>query len=103
GRDAFQAQAPRQLSGTRPAFAPGMTRVAAPLHHSPESRLQWIEVSTFFRIPRFVIVGLPSREIDESRERIHAAFESSGLEFPRRKVVVNLSPAEIPKRGTGLD
>jgi len=76
---------------------------AAPLHNEPEPALQWIELSSSLQLPGFQIVGLPGREITEARERVRAAIEASGFEFPRRRVVLNLSPASIRKQGTGLD
>lgn len=77
--------------------------ICAPLHHRLAPTIQHVEVASAFQIPALQIVGLPAREIDESRERIKSAVESSSLEMPRRRVVVNLSPADIRKRGTGLD
>lgn len=77
--------------------------IGSPLNHEALPLLQWIEVASSLQIPSFHIVGLPSQEVSESRERIRAAIENSGFEFPRRRIVLNLSPANIPKRGTGLD
>ena len=51
----------------------------------------------------FEIVGLPETSVKESRVRIRAAMESAGLEFPSRRITVNLAPADIPKRGTIYD
>ena len=51
----------------------------------------------------FNIVGLPDGTIKESRERIVAALNNSSGEFPVRRVVVNLAPADIKKVGTGFD
>lgn len=51
----------------------------------------------------FNIVGLPDGTIKESRERIVAALNNSCGEFPIRRVVVNLAPADIKKVGTGFD
>lgn len=48
-------------------------------------------------------MGLPGPEIIESCERVRAAIEGSGFEFPRRRILVNLSPAGIRKEGTGTD
>lgn len=62
-----------------------------------------VEVTSFFQIPSFHIVGLPSTEVLESRERVRGAVESSGLEFPRRRVLVNLAPSGVKKGGTLLD
>lgn len=65
--------------------------------------LQTIEVAMPFQLPNFQIIGLAGPEVAEARERIRAAFEESELEFPKRKVVVNLAPARIRKQGTGAD
>jgi magnesium chelatase family protein len=73
------------------------------LNHKLDPALQEVEVATFFQLPNFQIIGLPGPEVAEARERIRAAIEASGIEFPRRKVVLNLSPASVKKRGTGLD
>ncbi len=54
-------------------------------------------------IPVHNIVGLASKEVKESFERIRAAFESAGLKLPAGKITVNLSPADIVKRDTGFD
>ncbi|MCM2323422.1 MAG: ATP-binding protein [Oligoflexia bacterium] len=83
----------------RPCF----DRIGAPLNSEPIPVLQWIEVASALQIPSFHIVGLPGPEVAEARERVKAALEASGFEFPRRRLVLNLSPASIRKRGTGLD
>ena len=75
----------------------------APLKTEPQPELQRIEVASSFQLPGFHIVGLPSPEVMEARERIRAAMENSGFELPKRRVILNLSPASIRKRGTGLD
>ena len=54
-------------------------------------------------IPNFEIVGLPDITVKESKERIKTAIKNSGLEFPSRKIVVNLSPANIRKEGSIFD
>jgi magnesium chelatase family protein len=51
----------------------------------------------------FVIVGLPDAAVREAKERVRAAFASSGYDFPRGRVVVNLSPADLPKAGSAYD
>jgi len=80
-----------------------MIRFASPLHHQLEPSLQFIEVSSLMAIPSFRVVGLPGPEIVESCERVRAAIHASELEFPKRRVLVNLSPAGIRKQGTGTD
>ncbi len=49
------------------------------------------------------IIGLPDSALRESRERVSAATEASGLSFPDRSILVNLAPAETRKVGPGLD
>ena len=62
-----------------------------------------IEYSARFQIPGFQILGLPSPEIQEARDRITSAFQASGLEFPKKRVLINLAPASVRKSGTGHD
>lgn len=66
-----------------------------------------VEVQTDFNpratIPQFVIVGLPSSEVRESRERVRSAIRNSSLQFPNKGYVVNLSPAGLPKQGAAYD
>ena len=54
-------------------------------------------------LPGFEIVGLPDKAVDESKERVRAAIVSSGVEFPAKKITVNLAPADIPKEGSFYD
>jgi len=54
-------------------------------------------------IPSFTIVGLPDSAVRESRERVKAAIKNSGLQFPMKSYVVNLSPADLPKHSTAYD
>jgi len=51
----------------------------------------------------FVVVGLPDAAVREAKERVRAAFASSSIAFPRQRVVVNLSPADLPKVGSAYD
>ncbi len=53
--------------------------------------------------PIFVVVGLPDTAVREAKERVRAAFASAGQTFPRGRVVVNLSPADLPKVGSAYD
>ena len=51
----------------------------------------------------FVTVGLPDKAVKESRERVAAALHAIGLSLPPRRVVVSLSPADLPKEGSHYD
>jgi len=62
-----------------------------------------IEVDIMRGLPGFTIVGLPDSVIRESRERIRAAIENSGYEFPPKNYIVNLAPAGFKKQGANFD
>jgi magnesium chelatase family protein len=62
-----------------------------------------VEVEAGLGLPGFHIVGQGDRVVNESRDRIRAAFRQSGLEFPAGRVTVNLAPTELPKAGSSLD
>jgi magnesium chelatase family protein len=51
----------------------------------------------------FFLVGLATTSVKEARERVRSAIKNSGLEFPTRRLTVNLAPAELRKQGTALD
>ena len=54
-------------------------------------------------IPGFAIVGLPETAVRESKERVRSAILTAGLEFPERRITVNLAPADMPKTGGKYD
>ena len=54
-------------------------------------------------LPSFDIVGLPDIRVKESKERVKAAIKNCGVEFPSRKILVNLAPADKKKEGTFFD
>jgi magnesium chelatase family protein len=62
-----------------------------------------VETKLSSGLPNIVIVGLVGKSLDESRERIRNAFVSSGIQLPKKKITVNLSPSDIPKDGAHYD
>ncbi|MDE2347491.1 MAG: YifB family Mg chelatase-like AAA ATPase [Gammaproteobacteria bacterium] len=62
-----------------------------------------VEVHLGAGLPGFTIVGLAEAVVRESKERVRAALVTAGLEFPSGKIVVNLSPADLPKEGGRFD
>lgn len=54
-------------------------------------------------LPGYNLVGLPDAAVRESRERVRAAILSSGLEWPQKRITVNLAPSGLRKSGAGLD
>lgn len=53
--------------------------------------------------PGFNIVGLAGKAVEEARERVKTAINNSGLDFPPKKITVNLAPADLPKDGGAYD
>ncbi|MFC4292872.1 YifB family Mg chelatase-like AAA ATPase [Sphingorhabdus arenilitoris] len=51
----------------------------------------------------FSVVGLPDKAVAESRERVRAAISALGLSLPPKRIIVNLSPADLPKEGSHYD
>src|SRR5271169_131971 len=54
-------------------------------------------------LPATILVGLPDTALREARDRIRAAIVNSGERWPNSKITVGLSPATLPKRGSGFD
>ncbi len=62
-----------------------------------------VEASLERGLMNFALVGLPDSAVKESRERVMAAIKNSGIEFPQKRVTINLAPADIRKEGSGYD
>jgi magnesium chelatase family protein len=62
-----------------------------------------VEADISANLPGFVIIGLPDTALGEARDRVRAAATNSGCALPNRKLTVNLSPAALPKHGSGFD
>src|ERR671935_699291 len=54
-------------------------------------------------VPKFAIVGLADRACQEAKERVRSGITSAALEWPLRRITVNLAPAELRKEGSGFD
>lgn len=67
------------------------------------AQLVSVEVDISNGLPYFNIVGLPQTAVKESKHRVRSAIINSQLEFPNRKITVNLAPADLPKTGSGFD
>ncbi|HTW39135.1 MAG TPA: YifB family Mg chelatase-like AAA ATPase [Steroidobacteraceae bacterium] len=68
-----------------------------------ESPLVHVEANLGSGLPTFIIVGLPEAAVRESKERVRAAIENCGFEFPPGRITVNLAPADLPKEGGRFD
>lgn len=62
-----------------------------------------VEVDISPALPSFTIVGLPDAAVRESIERVRAAIKNCGLEFPARRITINLAPADVRKEGPSFD
>ena len=54
-------------------------------------------------LPRFNMVGLPDKAVEEAKERVRSAIKNSGADFPEGRITVNLAPADLPKAGPVYD
>ena len=68
-----------------------------------EGKLIEVECDANKGLPTLQIVGLGNKAIDEAKERVRSAIANSHLDFPARKLTVNLAPASLPKDGSQFD
>jgi magnesium chelatase family protein len=68
-----------------------------------EARLVRVEVAVSNGLPGLIVVGLPDAAVSEAGARVRSALKASGFNLPPRRVVVNLSPADLRKQGSGFD
>lgn len=66
-------------------------------------RMVEVEADIGQSLPSFVLLGLPDASLNEARDRVRSAAKNSGLPLSRRRITVNLMPADVHKRGTGFD
>ena len=66
-------------------------------------RLIEVEADISSNLPAFVLVGLPDASVNEAASRVRASTTNSNLALPGRRITVNLSPASVPKQGSGFD
>lgn len=68
-----------------------------------DGRMVEVEADLTAQTPEFRIIGLADRALTEATQRVRNACANSGLPLPRRRLTVNLSPASLPKQGSGFD
>ena len=68
-----------------------------------EARIVNVEVDVGGGLPGFDMSGYLSLEVKEARERVRVAIKNTGINLNPQKIVVNISPADIKKDGTGFD
>lgn len=62
-----------------------------------------IEADIGVGLPALILIGLPDASLGEAKDRVRSAIANSGIAFPPNRVTVNLSPADLPKQGSGFD
>ncbi len=62
-----------------------------------------VEVDIAQGMPGVALVGLPDAVVRQSVDRVRAAVTNAGATFPHRKITIGLSPASMPKQGSGFD
>ena len=68
-----------------------------------DARRVEVEAHLQLGVPAFAIVGLADRACQEAKERVRSGITSAELEWPSRRITVNLAPAELRKEGSGFD
>lgn len=80
-----------------------VVRVATVAFEGIEARPVDVQVQIANGNVVFTIVGLGDKAVTESRERVRAALNASGLALPAKRITVNLAPADLPKEGSHYD
>ena len=68
-----------------------------------KARCVCVEADVSGGLPGFYMVGLPSSEVKEAKERVLRAISNTGIDLPPCKITINLSPANVRKNGSGFD
>jgi magnesium chelatase family protein len=79
----------------------GRTRAVALL--GLQGAIVEIEADISSGLPKFILIGLPDAALKQAEHRVHAAAINAGCPLPTQKYTVNLSPAALPKYGSGFD
>jgi magnesium chelatase family protein len=83
----------------------GMTKGVRSIvsHSGSDALLVSVECHITNGLPAVVIIGYATKAVDEAKERLRASFANCNIQFPKKRVTLNLSPADIPKDSTSLD
>lgn len=68
-----------------------------------ETTIVTIECHITQGLPNIIIVGFANRAVDEAKERLRGAFAASKIDFPKKRVTINLAPADVPKESSSFD
>lgn len=93
----------RPRSSTRGGGLMGFARACSVALVGVEGVVVEVQADLEPGVAAFTLVGLPDKSLVESRDRVRAAVVNSGAEWPQKKLTVGLSPASVPKGGSGFD
>ena len=82
---------------------PDLAIVYSRAQNGIDAPLVRVEVHLSNGLPGLSIVGLAETAVKESKDRVRAAILNSNLDFPQRRITINLSPADLPKEGGRFD
>lgn len=68
-----------------------------------KGKIVQVEVDIGGALPGVEIVGLPSSEVKEAKDRVKIGLRNSGFSWPKRRIFINLAPADVKKKGAGFD
>ena len=92
------------MAGSRPVpYNPQMVARVTTLAFQGDVLEVDVQVQMASGLPAFTVVGLPDKAVAESRERVRAALVAIGLSLPPKRIMVNLSPADVVKEGSHFD
>jgi magnesium chelatase family protein len=91
------------VSAAVPSVPASTSRATAIALEGLTGRIVDIEAALTNQTPALKLVGLPDTALREAQARVRSAVEHSGFEMPSRHLTVNLSPAAVPKHGSGFD
>ncbi|MEO6761654.1 MAG: YifB family Mg chelatase-like AAA ATPase [Candidatus Saccharimonadales bacterium] len=77
--------------------------VQSPIETGQHGLMVDIECSLSNGLPGIIIVGFANKAVDEAKERIRSAFTGSKIDLPRKRITINLAPADVPKDSSGFD
>ena len=80
-----------------------MHKIRTILEHGSSGILVDVECHLSNSLPNIIIVGFANKSVDEAKERIRGAFASSNIKLPKKRITINLAPADIPKDGSNFD
>lgn len=80
-----------------------MQTIRSPWSNSSTGTIVEVECHISNGLPAITIIGFANRAIDEAKERIRSAFSSNELPLPKKRIVINLAPADLPKDSTSFD